>query len=146
MDEEIGPLFLLFLGLVALVVVLVLIGIGIVIALALLVAVTILVGLGILSTSTIIGFVQRRRSFGVIAFFVQSGAVLGLPVGAAVFVLADWLSRWFLDGRLAILLGAISGLGGGAVIGLVFGVVAIRVYQWIAGRVRTRGLELSGNL
>ncbi len=126
-------------------VILVLIGAGIVMALALLalaalaaLAGAVLVGLGVVSTSVLVGFAERRLSAGFTALALQVGALAGLPFGIGGF----WLVQRLLDLRLGLgwvaLGGAVCGALSGAAVGLLFALACARVVLWGRGRLQAR--------
>ncbi len=130
-----GGFVVLFVGLVFLAVALVIIGIGIVIGIGILLLTTVLVLLGIISSSAVIGLVQKRFEHGFFAFVVQLGGISGIPVGVGVLLILDWLIDWSLDWRLASVFGAFTGLIGGVLLGVVFSLITLRTYRWISQRI-----------
>lgn len=122
--------------------ILVLIGVGIVLGLALVALGLVLAGvaallvvLGIVSTSSLVGVLSRRRGPAVTALLTQLGALAGAPVGVAVF----WLFRQLADLSQISLVwtvigGGIGGLLGGAAVGWLFSLAFRRFYRWAAQR------------
>jgi hypothetical protein len=124
---------------------LVLIGVGIVLGLALVMLGLVLAGvaallvvLGIISTSSLVGVLSRRRGPAVTALFTQLGALAGAPVGVAVF----WLFRQLADlSQISltwtVIGGGIGGLLGGTAVGWLFSLALRRVYRWAEQRLHS---------
>jgi hypothetical protein len=136
--DDFAPGLLLF-ALLIMIAGLILVGIGIVLGVVILIVTAILLAFGIVSSSVLIGFIQRRPKYGFMAFLVQVGAVLGVPCGVAGL----WLLKALTDLQFSLgqttLYGAFCGLVGGAITGLVFGLALDQIYRWTSSRLRRVG-------
>ncbi len=138
-DEDWAPGLALF-AIIFFLICLILFGIGIVIGIFLVALVSILVMVGILSSSVVIGFVQRRMGGAFTAFFVQFGAAMGVPSGVLFLGLLALLLRWPIGLGLTLVWGGLAGLLSGALIGLLLSLVCRWSYQWLARLIQTKGV------
>lgn len=105
-----------------------------VIALAVLGLATILVALGVLSTSVLVGFIERRPSTGLRVFFIQLGAVAGIPCGIVLSCLTVWFFHFGVSLKWQIVGGAVYGLLGGIGVAVIFNSAWGQVVRWVVAR------------
>jgi len=135
-----GVLFLFF----ALMMI-VMLGVGIVLGITLVVVSLVLAGVlmllimvGVVSTSSLVGFLSRRRGPAVTALFTQVGAVAGTPIGVIGFWLFRQLANLSQISQTWIVIGGgIGGLLSGAIVGWLFSLVCRHIYRWGIQRFRT---------
>jgi len=113
----------------------VLIGVGVVLGVVAVGLTFALVGAGMVSSSVMIGVWRGRAQLGLRAFLLQCGILAGIPAG----MLCAWVatSVWEqIDGTLVAVLaaGGLAGALGGAVVALMFEILASRVHGWLAAR------------
>ncbi len=138
-EDDFSPMiaFAFFFVLVGFVI---LVGIGVAAGLILAAAVAGMVGFGVVTTSTLVGFLTRKPSSAAKALILQfsalGGAVAGLGLGGAVHAVHAVADS---GPSLAILagIGALAGFAGGLALALVFNAVWPRWLR-VAGRVLPR--------
>ncbi|MBN1310914.1 MAG: hypothetical protein JXB30_05785 [Anaerolineae bacterium] len=93
-------------------------GAGIVITAALIGGLAFLILMGIISSSVLVGFIQRRPGPALSAFLTQLCAAIGTACGIIVVWILLFVTEWPLNFWLVTGIGAFSGLLGGALMGL----------------------------
>jgi len=136
--DEIGsPMvagFLMLVLFVAFVAGLFLLGFGAAVGIALIALAGGLTAFGIVSSSVVIGFLQRSVTAAFRALFLQLGAVAGIPCGIGATWLFTWLSHtdWSLGMHLWI--GGLYGLLSGFLVALLFNFAWSSAVAWLIKR------------
>lgn len=99
---------------------LLLLGLGIAVGIAICAMVGILAVVGIISTSVVIGFLRRSAASGLRVFFLQAGALAGIPCGMAAMWLVMWWRQIHWKVESILIIGGICGAVEGAAIALLF--------------------------
>jgi hypothetical protein len=110
-------------GIIFLIVAIILIGIGIAFGVAIFALAGIAIGLGVTSSSIAIGFIQRKPSLGLRAFFYQLFVIIFSLLG----ILSTWAISTFSGYDFSFLSIALIGALSGTSIGLLFAVF----HSWI---------------
>ena len=133
-EYENGSYFLsaLFFGALVVVIILLLVAVVLLVVgvtlLAVAIGIVVAVGtaalaLGLASTSTFVGWTRRSFGAGFTALLAQAGAVGGLPCGVAISWIAFQIARDELaldvSRDVCLVLGGVSGLAAGAILGLL---------------------------
>lgn len=113
-------------------------GIGMVIGAVLIGGLALLTLMGIISTSVLVGLVQRRPGPVLSAFLGQLGAAIGAFCGVVLAWIVLFLVEWPLDFWLTTGIGVISGLAGGAVVGMLASLVLRWTYSVIMKQIQAR--------
>ncbi len=119
--------FIIIIGIVIVVVMTIMTLVGIAI---MAMGVSILIVAGIITTSTLVGFLQRRLGSAITAFFLQLGGGVGILCGVGS---AWFMYLWFnlqLSFWLVTLGGGLCGLVSGGIIGLLFSRIFSQLYGW----------------
>jgi len=113
---------------------LLLVGLGIALGMAVCAGVGALAMLGIVSASVATGFLRRNPASGLRVFFLQAGALAGVPCGIAVMWAVSWLKQnnWSLNTILMV--GGIGGLIEGAAVALLFNHAWGLIAAWLLKR------------
>lgn len=131
---------LLFFGII-LGIICILLGIGIVIGLLFVGTTMALAGLGVIASSSVAGLRTGKISTGVKALILQilagAGLISGLGLAAVLHVFADLQIRAYLLG----IAGAVSGLIGGAILGIGFNALWPRCVAYLKKNIESAALR-----
>jgi hypothetical protein len=139
--DDFTPALGIFAALVVLVIFvagLLLVGLALAAGLVIAAIAAVLAALGILSSSVVIGFLQRSPAAAVRALFLQAGALTGIPCGIAAIWLVSWLAQRHWDRVSMLMIGALGGLLGGLALALVFNYAWGRAGAWLLRRLAGR--------
>jgi hypothetical protein len=127
-----------FFGLVFLIVALILIGVGIVVGFVACCIAAVLFAVGILSSSVVIGLLNRRPSAAVRAFLLQCALLVGVPSGVLCAWLAHSIFTAYGSSWLILLYGAMGGAVAGVIIVLLLDFIFRRLRSWVSAKLGGR--------
>jgi len=90
--------------------------------------------IGVLSLSVASGIYKRSFMAGFRVFVVLAMSVLGTIGGIGVLMLANYLFDLHFTGRYLLLTGALGGLAGGLLLGVLLNWIVRTAMKWIQGR------------
>lgn len=126
---------LLFFALIGLAFILICVGMGIVLTIFLLLIAFGLISAGIISTSVVIGISRNSFSSGFKVLLVSFFTLGGFLAGLAGFWIVNRISHWWND-QTALLVGAISGVIAGLILGVFSFYVIRKLTLWFIRRLK----------
>lgn len=132
-EDDFSP-GMLFFALAGISMVFICIGFGIAIAAVGFLLVFGLISIGILSTSVIVGLNKRSFTKGFKTLLMLSASIGGLGVGIGALYLINRLFDLHLSLNSAVLIGAVSGIIGGVIVGQLFYVILRRLSNYFKQR------------
>jgi hypothetical protein len=129
----------------AIVIMLMLLGAGAAIALLVLLVAGGMVLLGILTTSTVTGFLTKRPKAAFKALFLQLGGVLGAIAGVGLAFVAAWLLESELSRAVTCSTGAVIGLVAGILLAFIFNVLWAKALSFLTARLSSKEIRPQTN-
>jgi len=125
-----------FFALVGFCLILISIGAGIVITITVLFMLFGFVSVGIISASVFVGLKKKSLTKGFKTFLVLSVSIIGSIIGFVALFLINKLFHFHLTGPTILIMGSLSGLIGGIILGLVAFAVFLRLINYFKDKLQ----------